>query len=336
MKTIRIGINGFGRIGRTFTRIALERANIDLVAINTASSNTQTISYLIEYDSMYGRLNKPVSFNATSIMIDNKHIACFNYKDPKDIPWSRLDIDVVIDCTGVFETRSELSKHLNGSVKKVVLTAPTKDKTIPHLVFGVNDDNFDFDKSSIISNASCTTNCAAPMFKIINDALGIKTGFLTTIHSYTSSQQLLDNAGKSLTLSRAAPTSIIPSTTGATDAVVRVIPSLEGKIDGMSIRVPTPTVSFSDISCLVEKSTTIDQINQLFKDAENKNPSIISCESKPLVSSDYIGSTQSCIFDTNYTTVMPENLIKIFGWYDNEWGYSSRLVDLIEKLIEHV
>lgn len=332
MKTIRVGINGMGRIGRAFVRIASDNPLIEIVAINTAKSDPPILSYLIEYDSIYGKFQKDITANSSIITIDKKNISCFNYRDPKDIPWDTLGVDIVVDCTGVFKTRLELAKHLGGSVKKVILTAPTKDKSIPHVVLGVNDGEFDFANSSIISNTSCTTNCASHMFKIINDELVIKSGFLTTIHSYTSSQQLVDNAGKTPTLSRAAPTSIIPSTTGATDAVVKTIPTLSGKINAMSVRVPVPIVSYADISCVVEKPTTVADINKLFSLASSRMPDFISYQSNQLVSSDFIGSSASCIFDANYTQVLPENLIKIFGWYDNEWGYTSRLVDLVQRV----
>ncbi|OGK17064.1 type I glyceraldehyde-3-phosphate dehydrogenase [Candidatus Roizmanbacteria bacterium RIFCSPHIGHO2_01_FULL_39_12b] len=336
-KVVRVGLNGFGRIGRCFTRIACDNSNIEIAAVNTSRSTPEILSYLLRYDSIYRTFEKNIAHASTSITIDNKSITCFNYKNPQDIPWHTQDVDVVVDCTGVFETRQELAKHIGASVKKVVLTSPSNDKTIPHIVLGVNDKDFPFEKADIISNASCTTNCAAIMFKVLHDSFTIKSGYITTIHSYTSSQQLLDNSGHDFTRSRAAPLSIIPSTTGAADAIVRVIPKLEGLIDGTSIRVPVPVVSYSDISCIVEKNPTTDQINQSFKNrAEGDLHRYLAYEDEQLVSSDYIGSPYSCIFDANYTAVMPNNLMKIFGWYDNEWGYSSRLVDLVEKLADFV
>lgn len=337
MKTVKVGLNGFGRIGRSFSRIALEKNSFDITAINTGKTSPSMLAYLLKYDSVYRTYPKDVKETADGIIIDGKKINSFNIKEPKDIPWENYKVDIVIDCTGVFKTKDVLKNHLHGSVKKVILTAPSKDKSIPHLVLGVNDNLFDFEKNDIISNASCTTNCAAPMFKVLNDNLKIVSGFLTTAHAYTSTQQLLDNSTKEYTRSRAANLSIIPSSTGAADAIGKVIPQIEGKIDGMAVRVPTPVGSFSDISAVVEKSTSVKKINYLFKKAaETSMKGILAYEETPLVSADYIGSPYSCIFDANYTKVINGNFVKIFGWYDNEWGYSARLVDLVVKLSEFI
>ena len=337
-KTVRVGLNGFGRIGRSFTRIVSDRPDIDVVAINTSKTRPEMLAYLLQYDSVYRTFGQIVTDTATSINVGDQSIVCFSYLDPHDIPWSTQDVDVVLDCTGVFTSRTELAKHLTGSVTKVILTAPTDDKTIPHIVLGVNDSDFPFESASVISNASCTTNCAAPMFKILHDNFTVVSGFLTTSHAYTSSQQLLDNRGGDFTRSRAAALSIIPSTTGAAGAVVRVLPSLEGLIDGVSMRVPTPVGSFTDISCIVGTPTTVDEVNEAFKRESEKNNmgSILGYATAQLVSSDYIGDSHSCIFDSNYTAVMPHNLVKIFGCYDNEWGYSSRLADLVERLQKYL
>ncbi len=337
MKKLVIGLNGFGRIGRAFTRIAVDRNSFDIVAINTGKTPPNMLAYLLKYDSVYRTFNHDVKEENNGILIDGKKIESSNIRDPQDIPWEKYNVDVVVDCTGVFKTREDLKKHLKGSVKKVVLTAPTKDESIPMVVLGVNDKELDFETFDIISNASCTTNCAAPMFKVLHDSLKIVSGFLTTTHAYTSSQQLLDNTSKTYATSRAAALSIIPSTTGAAKAVAKIIPDLAGKVDGMALRVPTPTGSFSDVSCVVEKQTTVEEINNLFKTAsEESMKQIVGYATDTLVSSDYIGSSYSCIFDSNYTKVINGNLVKAFGWYDNEWGYSCRLVDLVEKLAKVV
>lgn len=335
MKTLNIGLNGFGRIGRAFTRIAFERKLFNIVAINTGSTPTPMLAYLLKYDSVYRTYNREVKEIEGGIMVDGEKIITSMIREPCDIPWEKYDVDVVIDATGVFKNREKLKDHLHGSVKKVIVTAPVKDDSIPHIVLGVNDNSFDFKNADIISNASCTTNCAAPLFKIINDNLKITSGFLTTAHAYTITQQLLDNSSKEFTRARAATLSIIPSTTGAADAIGKTIPEINGKIDGMAIRVPTPVGSFSDVTAVVEKSTTITEVNNLFQEAsETEMKNILSYETTPLVSSDYIGSPFSCIFDANYTKVINGNLVKVFGWYDNEWGYSSRLVDLVIKIAD--
>ena len=335
MKTIKVGLNGFGRIGRAFTRIALTRNNFEIVAINTRTGTPQMMAYLLQHDSVYRKFQKKIDFDDNSIKIENQTIKTINFSDPGQIPWDEYGVDLVIDATGAFGTREDLSKHIRGSVKKVVLTAPAKDESIPHLVLGVNDDKIDFNSESIISNASCTTNCASPMFKVIDDNFKIISGFLTTAHAYTLTQSLLDDPGRDIERSRAAPLNLVPSTTGAAKAVVKTLPQLAGKIDGMAIRVPVPTVSFTDISAIVEKSTTIDEVNQVFQNASQQSmKNILSYADEVLVSSDYIGSPFSCIFDPHYTKVINGNFVKIFGWYDNEWGYSTRLVDVIEKLSE--
>jgi glyceraldehyde 3-phosphate dehydrogenase len=337
MKHIRVGLNGFGRIGRAFTRIALKQNTFSVSAINTRKTKPDMLAHLLQYDSLYGMFDQKVSSTDASVMINGHEIRTYRSDDPNTIPWDKDNIDVVVDCTGKFKTKETLSIHLKGSVKKVVLTAPPKDDTVPVVVLGVNDKQIDFAQETVFSNASCTTNCAAPLFKILNDTYGVSSGFLTTTHSYTSSQQLLDNNAKTFVLARSAGLNIIPTTTGAAKAIGKVIPDLKGKIDGLALRVPTPTVSFTDISAIVNKQITVDEINNLFKNAtENEYKQILSYATVPLVSSDYRGSPYSAIFDPNYTKVMPNNLVKIFGWYDNEWGYSSRLVDLVEKLSEYV
>ncbi len=333
MKRIKVGLNGFGRIGRSFTRIALKRDTFDIVVINTRKTSNKIMSYLLQYDSVYRKFDMNVKEEQDGISANGKKILTTQGDDPSLIPWGKYGVDVVIDATGAFETMSDLKKHIHGSVKKVVLTAPSKDDETPHVLLGVNDSNFDFQGNAIISNCSCTTNSASPLFKVLDDSFKIVSGFLTTSHAYTQTQPLLDDAGKSPDRSRAAGLNIVPTTTGAAKAVVKTLPQLKGKIDGMAIRVPVPTVSFSDVSAVVEKSTTAEEVNQKYKEAsENSMKGILSYETEILVSSDYVGSPYSCIFDANYTKVINGNFVKVFGWYDNEWGYSTRLVDLVEQL----
>lgn len=337
MRKIKVGLNGFGRIGRAFTRIALTRKSFEIVAINTRKTPTSIMAYLLAFDSVYRRFGMTVKEESDGISVNGKKIFTLLNDKPENIPWNKYGVDVVVDATGAFNKKPDLAKHIKGSVKKVVLTAPAKDEEIPFIVLGVNDKTFDFKKETVISNASCTTNCSAPMFKVINDNFKVVSGFLTTTHAMTISQKLLDDAGKNPGGSRAAFINIIPSTTGAAKAVARVIPELKGKVDGMSLRVPVATGSITDISIIVEKSTTAEEVNQKFKTAsETSMKGILGYEDRVLVSSDYIGSPFSCIFDANYTKVVNGNLVKIFGWYDNEWGYSTRLVDLVEKLSSYV
>ena len=334
MKKLKIGLNGFGRIGRAFTRILLDKDIAEIAAINTGKSTPEMLAYLLKYDSVYRKYEKDISYGENFISINGQKITTYNIKEPENIPWENHDVDVVIDCTGKFTDRENLQKHIKGSVKKVVLSAPSKDDSILTVVMGVNDKAFDFKNTDIISNASCTTNCAAPMFKILNENLKIISGFLTTVHAYTATQELLDNASKEFERSRAAAINTIPSTTGAAKTVAKVVPELMGKIDGMAMRVPVPTGSITDISCLVEKNTTAEEINSLFKmySVNDDMKNILGYETDVLVSSDYIKNPMSCIFDPNYTKVINGNFVKIFGWYDNEWGYSNRLVDVVERI----
>lgn len=337
MKRIKVGLNGFGRIGRSFARIALKRNSFDMVAINTRKTANKMLAYLLQYDSIYRKFEMNVREEADGISVDGKKIYSTLADDPSQIPWEKFEVDIVVDATGAFTKKEDLKKHLRGNVKKVILTAPSKDDETPHLVLGVNDDKFDFKSCDVLSNCSCTTNCASPMFKVLDDNFKIVSGFLTTSHAYTQTQPLLDDAGKSPDRSRAAGLNIVPTTTGAAKAVIKTLPHLKGKIDGMAIRVPVPTVSFSDISAVVQKPTTVEEVNQKFMEASKTSmKGILSYATQVLVSSDYIGSSYSCIFDANYTKVINGNFVKIFGWYDNEWGYSTRLVDLVEKFANFV
>jgi len=337
MKKIKVGLNGFGRIGRAFTRIAFSRQNFDIVAINTRKTPNSMMAYLLEFDSVYRRFPHQVKETPEGISINNKQIITFLNDKPEMIPWDKYGVDVVVDATGAFTKKPDLTKHLKGSVKKVVLSAPAKDEETPFVVLGVNDDQVDLASTPVISMASCTTNCAAPMFKVLNDSFKVISGFLTTTHAVTISQSLLDDAGKKPDRSRSAFINTVPSTTGAAKAVARVIPELKNKVDGMSLRVPVATGSITDISAFVEKKTTAENVNEAFRKASlGKMKGVMDYETRVLVSSDYIGSPYSCTFDSNYTKVVNENLVKIFGWYDNEWGYSTRLVDLVEKLSAHI
>lgn len=337
MKKIKVGLNGFGRIGRAFTRIAFERGNFDIVAINTRKTPNEMMAYLLQYDSVYRKYGMDVKAESDGLSIGGKKVVTLLNDKPENIPWEKYGVEVVVDATGAFVKQPDLVRHLKGTVKKVILSAPAKDDETPFVVLGVNDDKFDFKSAQAISMASCTTNCSAPMFKILNDNLKVVTGFLTTTHAVTISQSLLDDAGKKPGTSRAAFTNIIPSTTGAAKAVSRVIPELKGKVDGMSLRVPVSTGSITDISAVVEKPTTPEEVNKMFKEASMSSmKGILGYEEQILVSSDYIGSPYSCIFDANYTKVVGGTLVKVFGWYDNEWGYSTRLVDTVERISEYV
>lgn len=337
MKKIKVGLNGFGRIGRAFTRIAMARGNFELVAVNTRKTPVDMMAYLLQYDSVYRKYSQEVKAESDGLSIGGKKVLTLLNDKPENIPWEKYGVEVVVDATGAFTKQPDLVKHIKGTVKKVVLSAPAKDEETPFVVLGVNDDKFDFKSAKAISMASCTTNCSAPMFKVLNDNFKVVNGFLTTTHAITISQSLLDDAGKKEDRSRAAFINIVPSTTGAAKAVARVIPALSGKVDGMSLRVPVATGSVTDISAVVEKPTTAEEVNQKFKEASlGSMKGILGYEDKVLVSSDYIGSPYSCIFDANYTKVVGGTLVKVFGWYDNEWGYSTRLVDFVERLSDYV
>lgn len=337
MRKIRVGINGFGRIGRNFTRIALTRNSFDIAAINTKKSQASILAYLLTYDSIYRKFALEVTSDPENIIVNGQKIRSMQAPDIESIPWNEQKVDLVVDATGAFTKKADLLKHLKGAVKKVILTTPSEDDETAHVVLGVNEDKIDFKKEAIISNCSCTTNCAAPMFKVVDDNFKIVSGFLTTAHAYTSSQVLLDDPAKKFERSRAAALNIVPATTGAAKAVIKVLPNLEKKIDGMALRVPVPTGSFTDISAIVEKQTTIEEVNRVFKNASGaylKN--YLAYETAPIVSSDIIGSPFSCVFAANQTKVINGNLVKLFGWYDNEWGYSTRLVDLVEQMSDYI
>jgi glyceraldehyde 3-phosphate dehydrogenase len=327
---IRVGINGFGRIGRQVLRASRlqEVADIEFVAVNDLT-DTKTLAHLFKYDSVHRTYPGEVCAEDGSISVDGHEIRVFAEKDPAALPWKDLGVDLVLESTGRFTNADAAKKHIDGGAKKVIISAPAKGEDIT-IVMGVNETKYDAAKHTIISNASCTTNCLVPMVKVVKDAFGFVRGSMTTIHSYTNDQQILDLPHKDLRRARAAAMSIIPTTTGAAKATSLVMPELKGKIDGISIRVPTPDVSLTDLVVVVEKPVTIADVNGAFKAAADGPMSgIIAYTDEELVSSDYIGDPHSCIFDSKCTNVVDGTLIKVSGWYDNEWGYASRCVDLL-------
>jgi glyceraldehyde 3-phosphate dehydrogenase len=327
---IRVGINGFGRIGRQVLRAACLQgvADIEIVAVNDLT-DTKTLAHLFKYDSVHRTYPGEVCAEDGSLSVDGRELKVFAHKDPAALPWKDLGVDIVLESTGRFTTADAAKKHVDGGAKKVIISAPAKGEDIT-IVLGVNEAKYDSAKHTIISNASCTTNCLVPMVKVVKDAFGFVRGSMTTIHSYTNDQQVLDLPHKDLRRARAAAMSIIPTTTGAAKATSLVLPELKGKIDGISVRVPTPDVSFTDLSVVVEKPVTVAEINAAFKAAADGPMSgILAYTEEELVSSDYIGDPHSCIFDSKCTNVIDGTLLKVQGWYDNEWGYASRCVDLL-------
>ena len=329
---IRVGINGFGRIGRQVVRAAKERqAPIDIVAINDLT-DTKTLAHLFTYDSVHGKYDGTVSYDADSITIDGDVITVLKEKDPALLPWKDLQVDIVLEATGRFTKADDARKHIAGGAKKVIISAPATGEDIT-IVLGVNHDRYDATAHTIISNASCTTNCLAPMVKVLRDAFGFKHGAMVTIHSYTNDQSILDLPHKDLRRARAAAVSMIPTTTGAAKATALVIPEVKGKIDGIAIRVPTPDVSLTELTVEVERPTTIAEVNAAFQAAaQGPLKGILAYTEEELVSVDYIGNPHSTILDGKNTNVIDGTLVKVSGWYDNEWGYSSRCVDLIERI----
>jgi glyceraldehyde 3-phosphate dehydrogenase len=330
---VRVGINGFGRIGRNIMRAALGSKDIDFVAINDLT-DSKTLAHLLKYDSVLGNLNADVKTTDTGITVDGDEFKVLSMKDPAQLPWKELGFDIVFESTGIFTDRDGAAKHLAAGAKKVIITAPAKKPDIT-VVLGVNDEQYDASKHHIISNASCTTNCLAPLAKVIHDKFGLKKGWMTTVHSYTNDQQLLDLPHKDLRRARAAALSMIPTTTGAALAVGEVLPALKGKLDGFSMRVPTPNVSVVDLSAVVEKKTTGEEVNAALREAANGPlKGILAMSDEPLVSIDFRGNPNSSIIDSAYTKVMDGDLVKVVSWYDNEWGYSNRCVDLLRKLVK--
>jgi len=330
MRKIRVAINGFGRIGRVFTRAIQDNNNIELVAINDLS-DTVTLAHLLKYDSVHRGFNGTISAKENEIIINGNTVKVFNEKDPENLPWSSLNVDVVVEATGVFRTRALASKHIKAGANKVILSAPAKEDGIRTVVMGINDDLID-GTEQIISNASCTTNCAAPMVKIIDELCGIQNGYITTIHSYTGDQRLHDAPHSDLRRARAAAESIVPTTTGAAKAITKIFPHLHGHMGGVGIRVPVPDGSLTDITCMVNNPVSAEELNSVFKEyAEGSLRGVLEYIDDPIVSTDIIGNTHSVIYDSELTSVIG-NMIKVVGWYDNEAGYSNRIVDLIERI----
>ena len=330
---IRVGINGFGRIGRNFLRAQLERGgDFEIVAANDLG-DTKTMAHLLKHDSVLGNLDVPVEAGDGFISVGGNEIKFFSETDPANLPWGDLGVDVVIESTGHFNNREGAQKHLDAGARKVVISAPATEPDLT-LVLGVNDGEYDPEKHNIVSNASCTTNCIAPVAKVLNDAYGIERGFMTTIHAYTNDQKILDFPHKDLRRARAAAINLIPTSTGAARAIGVVIPALKGKVDGMSMRAPVPTGSIVDFAVQIAKGTpSIDDVNELFRSKADTGDlkGILQYTDEPLVSSDIVHSSYSSIFDSGLTMVNG-NLVKVFSWYDNEWGYSCRLVDLVAKI----
>ncbi len=328
---IQVGINGFGRIGRSVFRILSDRDDIDVVAINDLFDNEQ-LAYLLKYDTVMGILKKEVKIEGDAMYVDGKKVVMTAHRNPAEIPWNDMGVYVVIESTGVFRDRASIEKHFDGGTEKVILTVPSKDEIDATIVMGVNEDQLK-PEHRIVSNASCTTNCLAPIVKILDDSFGIEEGFITTVHAYTNDQRLADVPHKDFRRSRAAGENIIPTTTGAARAVGKVLPQLQGRLDGMAMRVPVPDGSIVDLVCRLEKNATRQDVNNAVKNAaEGPMKKIVEYSEAPLVSSDIIGNPHSSIFDAVSTSSQNDGYIKIISWYDNEWGYSNRVVDLIEKL----
>ena len=330
----RVGINGFGRIGRNVVRAAraMKASELEFVAVNDLT-DTKTLAHLLKYDSVHGRFEGDVAAQADSISVDGRAIKVLSEKEPAKLPWKDLGVELVLESTGRFTDRDKAALHLTAGAKRVVISAPAKQEDIT-IVYGVNHDKYDPAKHQIISNASCTTNCLVPVVKVILDRFGFVSGFMTTVHSYTNDQNILDLPHKDLRRARAAALSIIPTTTGAAKATSLVLPELKGKIDGVSLRVPTPDVSVVALTCVVQKATSADEVNAAFRDASKSGPlkSILAVSDEPLVSVDYVGNLQSSTVDALSTSVVGGTLVNVTSWYDNEMGYSARCVDLLRYL----
>ncbi len=325
---VKIAINGFGRIGRNAFKIAFERSDAEIVAINDLT-DAKTLAHLLKYDSNYGTYGHNVEFDDENIIVDGKKVRVLAEKEPSNLPWGEMGIDVVIESTGLFTDPAKARAHIDAGAKKVVISAPAKGEGAKTIVLGVNEDDITAD-DQIISNASCTTNCIAPVMKVLEDNLGIEKAMMTTVHSYTASQKLQDAPAKDIREARAAAENIVPTTTGASKAAAKCIPSLQGKFNGLSVRVPTPVVSLSDITAISKRPTSVEEINDIFRRAAGQDyyQGILAATDEELVSIDYRGNAHSCIVDLKLTDVVDGNLIKVVAWYDNEWGYSNRLVEL--------
>jgi len=329
--SVRVGINGFGRIGRSVFRILSKRDDVEVVAINDLFENDQ-LAYLLKYDTVMGVFSRPVEVDGDTLLVDGKPTSMTAHRDPAEIPWGEMGIDVVVESTGVFRDRASLQKHLQAGAQRVILTVPPKDEIDAIVVLGVNDSSLK-SEHRIVSNASCTTNCLAPLAKVLDDSFGMEEGFITTVHAYTNDQRLADVAHKDLRRSRAAAENVIPTTTGAARAVGKVLPHLKGKLDGCALRVPVPDGSIVDLVCRLREKPSVEDVNQAMREAaEGPLQGILEYTEEPLVSTDIIGNPHSSIFDALSTQSSEDGYVKVISWYDNEWGYSNRVVDLIDRL----
>ena len=330
---VKVAINGFGRIGRMILRAGINNRKLEFVAINDLT-DTKTLAHLFKHDSVYGRFPKNVSYDEKNLIVDRKRIPVFSEKEPEKLPWKNLKIDVVVESTGFFTTKELASKHITAGAKKVLISAPAKGGGVKTIVMGVNEKTYDKKTDHIISNASCTTNCLAPVAKVLNDNLGILHGIMTTTHAYTATQKLVDGPDKDLRRARAAAINIIPTHTGAADAITEVIPELKGKLTGVSIRVPIVAVSLIDLTAEVKRKTTPEEVNKAFRQAAGSDmKGIIEYSEEELVSTDIIANPHSAIFDSQLTQVIDGSMVKLFAWYDNEWGYSCRMVDVLAMMM---
>ncbi|TFB24318.1 type I glyceraldehyde-3-phosphate dehydrogenase [Filobacillus milosensis] len=330
---VKVGINGFGRIGRRVFRAALENKDVEVVAVNDLT-DAKMLAHLLKYDTVHGELDVDIEAKEDAISVDGKDVKVLSERDPANLPWGDLGVEIVIESTGLFRKREDAKKHVDAGAKKVIISAPAPDEDLT-VVMGVNEDKYDKDSHHIVSNASCTTNCLAPVAKVLSDKFGLKRGIMTTVHSYTNDQQILDLPHKDYRRARAASENIIPTTTGAAEAVAKVLPEVNGKLTGMAMRVPTPNVSIVDLVAELDKSVTVEELNQALKDsAENELKGVLDYTDLPLVSSDYNGSPFSSIVDGDSTLVIEDNMVKVVSWYDNESGYSHRCVDLAAFMAE--
>jgi glyceraldehyde 3-phosphate dehydrogenase len=331
---VKIGINGFGRIGRCFFRAANQKG-LEIVAVNDVT-DSKTLAHLLKYDSVFGKLPSTLRVDPTGFSVDGKLVNVLAVREPAEIPWSKFNVDIVVESTGLFTNREAAAKHMTGGAKKVLISAPAKNPDIT-IVPGVNLEKYDPKKHHVISLASCTTNCVTPLVKVLHDACEIKHGFMTTAHAYTNDQRILDLPHRDLRRARAAAISIIPTSTGAAIAVTEVLPELKGKLDGVALRVPVPDGSIVDLVAEVKRSTTVEAVNSAFMDAAvGAMNGVLEYSDEPLVSADIIGNPHSAVFDSLLTMVLDSNLVKVFGWYDNEWGYSNRLVDMVQKMTQNL
>jgi glyceraldehyde 3-phosphate dehydrogenase len=330
---VRVAINGFGRIGRMVFRAGFNDPEVEFVAVNDLTS-PENLAYLLKYDSVHAPFKAEIGHDDKNLYVDGKRIPVFAERDPANLPWKELDVDVVVESTGLFLTKETAGKHLVAGAKKVLISAPAKDKDIPTFVRGVNEQLYDKATMHIINNASCTTNCLAPMVKVLNDNFGIVRGFMTTVHAYTADQHIVDAPHKDFRRGRTAAVNLVPTTTGAAKSVAEAIPELKGLLDGVAIRAPVPDGSLTDLVCEVKRDVTREEINWLFSEvAKYHLKGILQYTDEQIVSHDIVGNPASCVFDASLTMVIDKRLVKVFGWYDNEWGYSCRMIDLVKMMI---